>query len=130
MKSLSRKTQERGSKSPLCDKNTIHKKLAITTHSWHCNEKIKDTFVGEFKVTYRGSNRGVQGGSQKNLRIITEHLERPSLGNWGSWYADIQYDQNSGNKSSQTQDTAVPIATSNSIRLKQTVKTWKYQQRL
>ena len=38
-----------------------------------------------------------------------EHLERTSLGNWDSCYADNQDDQNSGNKSRQTQDIVVSI---------------------
>ena len=46
-----------------------------------------------------------------------EHLERPSLGNWYSCYANIQNDQNSGNKSSQTLDVAVLIGPKSSTRL-------------
>ena len=60
-----------------------------------------------------------------------EHLERPLLGNWDSCYADIQDDQNSGNKSSQTQDIAVSTGPSSSTRLgKKAVKTRQYQLRL
>ena len=38
-----------------------------------------------------------------------ENLEKPSLGNWDSCYANIQDNQNSCNKSSQTQDIGVSV---------------------
>ena len=40
---------------------------------------------------------------------MMEHLEKPSFGNWDSCYADIQDNQNSYNKSSQTQDFGVSV---------------------
>ena len=89
--------------------NTIHNKFVITNHSWHYNRKIEGIFVGEFQLTQRRSEKGVYRGSQKNVRIIMEHLQRTSLGNWDSCYADNQDDQNSGNKSRQTQDIVVSI---------------------
>ena len=48
---------------------------------------------------------------------MMEDLKRRSLGNWDSCYVDIPDDQNSGNKSSQTQDIVVLIGPSRSARL-------------
>ena len=36
-------------------------------------------------------------------------MEKPSLENWDPCYADIQDNQNSGNKSSKTQGTGVSV---------------------
>ena len=38
-----------------------------------------------------------------------EHLQKLSLGNWDSYYANIQDNQNSCNRSNQTQDIGVSV---------------------